>query len=178
MLIMCSLSVNALVGDTFGYRAESLLMIGLDRKSEQVMPFVDVKSEGLRDILREVLHDIKAVCLMEDKPSVIETDIHLKENADLRLDRAKHAISFLPELEKYAKTMNNDPDRGSAQLKDLRLLIDHLKHTYMATSQRLDSMLQHGHITYDLVLRASRSNLKKEKLSTANKKDIHRARSL
>lgn len=37
------------------------------------MPFIDIKSEGLRDILRDVLHDIKAVSLMEDKPSVTET---------------------------------------------------------------------------------------------------------
>ena len=36
------------------------------------MPFIDIKSESLRDILRDVLHDIKAVSLMEDKPSVIE----------------------------------------------------------------------------------------------------------
>lgn len=78
MLSMCSLSVNVLVGDTFGYRAESLLMIGLDRNSEEVISYIDIKSEGLRDILREVLHDIKAVSLMEDKPSVIETDITFK----------------------------------------------------------------------------------------------------
>jgi hypothetical protein len=36
-----------------------------------VTSYIDIKSEDLRDILREVLHDIKAVSLMEDKPSVI-----------------------------------------------------------------------------------------------------------
>lgn len=46
----------------------------LDRNSEEVVPYIDIKSEGLRDILRVVLHDTKAVCLMEDKPSVIETE--------------------------------------------------------------------------------------------------------
>ncbi|EKV12768.1 hypothetical protein PDIG_42040 [Penicillium digitatum PHI26] len=45
----------------------------VDRTSEEVVPVIDIKSEGLRDILRDVLHDIKAVSLMEDKPSVIET---------------------------------------------------------------------------------------------------------
>jgi hypothetical protein len=39
-----------------------------------VTPYIDIKSEGLRDILRVVLHDIKAISLMEDKPSVIETE--------------------------------------------------------------------------------------------------------
>lgn len=38
------------------------------------MPYIDIKSEGLRDILRVVLHEIKAISLMEDKPSVIEKD--------------------------------------------------------------------------------------------------------
>jgi hypothetical protein len=41
-----------------------------------VTPYIDFKSEGLRDILREVLHDIKAISLMEDKPSVIETEYY------------------------------------------------------------------------------------------------------
>ncbi|CAG8184834.1 unnamed protein product [Penicillium nalgiovense] len=45
----------------------------VDRTSKEVVPFIDIKSEGLRDILRDVLHDIKAVSLMEYKPSVIET---------------------------------------------------------------------------------------------------------
>jgi hypothetical protein len=49
-------------------------MKGLDRKSEEVIPYIDIKSEGLRDILRAVLQDVKAISLMEDKPSVIETE--------------------------------------------------------------------------------------------------------
>ena len=46
----------------------------LDRNSEEVVPYIDIKSEGLRDILRVVLHDTKAISLMEDKPSVTETE--------------------------------------------------------------------------------------------------------
>ena len=38
------------------------------------MPYIDIKSEGLRDILRVVLYDVKSISLMEDKPSVIETE--------------------------------------------------------------------------------------------------------
>ncbi|KAJ6061001.1 hypothetical protein N7444_001697 [Penicillium canescens] len=107
----------------------------IDRKSEEVISYVDIKSEGLRDILREVLHEIKAVSMMEDKPSIEQNVL----------------FHFLSELEKYAESLNNNPDRGSAHVKNLHLLIDHLKHTYAATSQRLDSMLLHGHITYDLL---------------------------
>lgn len=45
----------------------------------------------------------------------------------------------------------NNPDSESAGVKNLRFLIDHLKHKYVATSERLDSMLQHKHITFDLL---------------------------
>ncbi|GLI81852.1 hypothetical protein PoHVEF18_010244 [Penicillium ochrochloron] len=46
----------------------------VERNSEEVTPYIDIKSDGLRDILRVVLYDIKAISLMEDKPSVIETE--------------------------------------------------------------------------------------------------------
>lgn len=49
-----------------------ILMLLLDRNSEEVTLYIDIKSEGLRDILRGVLNDIKAISLMEDKPTVIE----------------------------------------------------------------------------------------------------------
>lgn len=46
--------------------------------------------------------------------------------------------------------MDNSSDYESAQA-ELRLLIDHLKHAYAYISQRLESMLQHSHITYNLL---------------------------
>lgn len=46
---------------------------------------------------------------------------------------------------------DNSSDHDSAQTEQLRLLIDHLKQAYASISQRLKSMLQHGHITYDLL---------------------------
>jgi hypothetical protein len=47
--------------------------------------FVDVKSEELRDILREVLKDINTVCLREDKPTVRETFVSGKPGIYLLL---------------------------------------------------------------------------------------------
>ena len=47
--------------------------------------------------------------------------------------------------------MDSSSDHESAHAEHLLLLIDHLKHTYASTLQRLESMLQHGHITYDLL---------------------------
>ncbi|CAG8022568.1 unnamed protein product, partial [Penicillium salamii] len=107
----------------------------VDRTSEEVVPFIDIKSEGLRDILRDVLHDIKAVSLMEDKPSIEQNFL----------------FHFLPELDRCAENMDSSSDHESAHAEHLLLLIDHLKHAYASTLQRLESMLQHGHITYDLL---------------------------
>ncbi|KAJ5033191.1 hypothetical protein NUH16_003107 [Penicillium rubens] len=107
----------------------------VDRTSEEVVPFIDIKSEGLRDILRDVLHDIKAVSLMEDKPSIEQNFL----------------FHFLPELDRCAENMDSSSDHESAHAEHLLLLIDHLKHAYASTLQRLESRLQHGHITYDLL---------------------------
>lgn len=41
-----------------------------DRTSEKQTNHVDIKSEGLRDVLRSVLEDVKGICLREEKPSV------------------------------------------------------------------------------------------------------------
>ncbi|KAJ5267372.1 ATPase AAA-type core [Penicillium angulare] len=107
----------------------------MDRNTEEVAPFVDVMSEGLRDILREVLLDINSISLMEDRPSIEQSVL----------------FHFIPELEGRASNLENGAERGSAHAQHLRLLIDNLKHVYASTSQRLKSMLQHGHITYDLL---------------------------
>lgn len=96
-------------------------------------PYIDIKLEGLRDILRVVLHDIKAISLMEDKPSIEQNIL----------------FHFLPELNKYAEHM--DISECGFPRQHLRLLIDHLEQAYSAVSQRLSSILQHGHITYDLL---------------------------
>ncbi|KAJ6136910.1 hypothetical protein N7497_012162 [Penicillium chrysogenum] len=107
----------------------------VERNSEEVTPYIDIISEGLRDILRVVLHDIKAISLMEDKPS-IEQDV---------------LFHFLPALDRCVADTDNSSYHHSAHTEHLRLLIDHLKQAYASTSHRLESMLQHGHITYDLL---------------------------
>ncbi|KAI2735150.1 hypothetical protein DTO013E5_9491 [Penicillium roqueforti] len=107
----------------------------VDRTSKEIVSFIDIKSEGLRDSLRDVLHDIKAVSLMEIKPSIEQNFL----------------FHFLPELDRCAENMDSSSDHESAHAEHLLLLINHLKHAYASTLQRLESMLQHGHITYDLL---------------------------
>lgn len=42
----------------------------LDKKSMDFTCYIDIKSEGLRDILRTILRDIQIINLNEDKPTV------------------------------------------------------------------------------------------------------------
>ncbi|CAG8147897.1 unnamed protein product, partial [Penicillium nalgiovense] len=87
----------------------------------------------------------------------VETSSDLDDYAEYafvvreRVDRAKRPFHFLPELDRRAENMDNSSDHRSTAAQHLRLLIDHLKQAYAAISQRLESMLQHGHITYDLL---------------------------
>lgn len=94
MLVMYSLSVNVFVCDIFAYNAEALLIVLSERKSEVVTRYVGIKSENLRNILRDLLHDIEAVSLMEGKPSVSERDSISKKNADSSSCPARCAASF------------------------------------------------------------------------------------
>jgi hypothetical protein len=41
-----------------------------DKKDKKLTNYVDIKSEGLRDVLRSVLQDVNGICLREEKPSV------------------------------------------------------------------------------------------------------------
>lgn len=49
---------------------ENELTFKIDRTSLKSTAYVDIKSEGLRDILRIILKDIKWLSLGEDKPAV------------------------------------------------------------------------------------------------------------
>lgn len=42
----------------------------IDKKTLEPTYYVDIKSEGLRDILRTVLGGVRAINLNEDKPAV------------------------------------------------------------------------------------------------------------
>ncbi|OQD79618.1 hypothetical protein PENANT_c047G02271, partial [Penicillium antarcticum] len=84
----------------------------VDRTSKEVVPIIYIKSEGLRDFLRDVLHDIKAVSLADDKPSIEQNVL----------------FHFLPELDGYTEDMDINSDHESAHAEHLLLLIDRLKY--------------------------------------------------
>lgn len=103
------------------------------------MPFIDIKSGGLCDILRDELHDIKAVSLTENKPSVIGIALSSRSTLTWNVDfnQAKYLFHFLSALDGYAEHMDIYLDYGSAHAEHPLLLIDH-KHVYASTLQRLE----------------------------------------
>ncbi|KAJ5989682.1 hypothetical protein N7481_004892, partial [Penicillium waksmanii] len=105
----------------------------VDRNSEEVTLYIDIKLKGLYDILYMVLYGVKAISLVEDKLSIEQ----------------KFLFYFLSELDKYAENSNNSDYEFLCQY--LRLLIDYLKQVYSAILQRLELILQYGYITYDLL---------------------------
>ncbi|KAJ6027953.1 hypothetical protein N7540_003529 [Penicillium herquei] len=107
----------------------------VDRKSEQLTRFIDVKSTQLCDVLRGVLHDVRAVNMIGDKPSVEENIL----------------FHFLPELKNAAKALEMSSDGDRLSLRHLNLLIGWLKEATVSISRDLSSLLEHGQITYDLL---------------------------
>ena len=51
----------------------------LDKATDDAIAYVDIKSEGLRDILRTVLRDVNGICLREDKPTVQSSLVLIKD---------------------------------------------------------------------------------------------------
>lgn len=107
-----------------------ILRTQVDKKTKEPTFHVDVKSEELRDILREVLKDVYGVSLMEDKPSVERNLLY----------------HYLPELESHRRSLQTD-----TSTKHPNLLIDSIKEIYMPTTQRLLPFLEYSEIIYDLL---------------------------
>lgn len=67
--------VRERVGMLCRYQLSEAILMFLDRNSAEVTTYIDLQSEGLRDILRLVLHGLRATSLIEDKPSVYEIGV-------------------------------------------------------------------------------------------------------
>jgi hypothetical protein len=68
---MCLLCERGLVSKNWPLQMILLLNGGiLDRKTKDAISYIDIKSEELRGILREVLKDVHGISLMVDKPTV------------------------------------------------------------------------------------------------------------
>ena len=119
---------------------------GIDKTLDPTY-YVDIKSEGLRDILRTVLRDIRrqACCIALLRPislSLPLTEAQVEQNL---------LYNYLHELESYQGDANTGTTQDATCLKHLDLLVDFIKTTYQSTAQRLLSLLENDEITYDLL---------------------------
>ncbi|PMD21103.1 P-loop containing nucleoside triphosphate hydrolase protein [Hyaloscypha hepaticicola] len=112
----------------------SVMRTRIDRNTKDAISYVDIKSEELRDVLREVLKDVYGISLMVDK-STVERNL---------------LYHYLPELESYRSRILADAAK-TTPIEHLGLLINCVRTIYMPTSQNLLPLLDHGEITYDLL---------------------------
>jgi hypothetical protein len=69
-LITTSLSFAHTLGNILTSIPTSAPNSSLDKETKNQIQYIDIKSSGLRDVLRKVLQDVQGICLHEEMPSV------------------------------------------------------------------------------------------------------------
>ncbi|KAL2056976.1 hypothetical protein ABVK25_002715 [Lepraria finkii] len=103
-----------------------------DEANMHYKTFVDIKSEALRDVLREVLEGINTVSLRGDKPEI----------------RVEVLFHYLTELESRRDKGDQETDQAT---KHLDLLVCYLQKHFASTIQTLPQLIEHNEITFDLL---------------------------
>ncbi|OKL55252.1 hypothetical protein UA08_09481 [Talaromyces atroroseus] len=123
----------------------------IEQKSKVSTTYVDVKAEYLRDILAEILENVRTVSIMEAKPSVSGEATRGVPKINLEQIEQNILFQFLPELEGKLEQIGKSESISPGRFEQLRLLIDHLKQAYAPTMECLGPLLQCEEITYDLL---------------------------
>ncbi|KAI5854058.1 P-loop containing nucleoside triphosphate hydrolase protein [Tricharina praecox] len=98
---------------------------------------IDIKSPEITAVLREILKDVERVSLHEEKPSI---DPSLLFNYHKDIKKVLEDEEALP-----AESQNR------ARIEHLTLLNNYIDADYASVKQRLDPLLEHGEITFDLL---------------------------
>ncbi|EQL37999.1 hypothetical protein BDFG_01016 [Blastomyces dermatitidis ATCC 26199] len=104
-----------------------------EKNSTEPKSYIDIKSEELGNVLRDIFQGLKAVSLESDKPTM-----------DKEL-----LFTCLPKMKSYISS--EWPAASETGLKHLALLIDCIESTYTESSQRLEALCAQQMITYDLL---------------------------
>ncbi|KAK5080458.1 hypothetical protein LTR05_008568 [Lithohypha guttulata] len=105
------------------------------KKDEQRVYYVDIHATGLRDMLCEVLKDVHWVNLKVEK-------LELEQNL---------LYHYLPTLQKYLDKCTQDKTWPQVDREALRYLLCTMKTRTAETTARLQSLLETGRITYELL---------------------------
>ncbi|KAI9769842.1 MAG: hypothetical protein M1840_003836 [Geoglossum simile] len=104
--------------------------ISQDKENKYYTEYMDIKSEGLQNILCEVFKDVSGVSLRGDKPSVHPALL----------------VNFLPQLKAYQTIHSME-----SSIQHLRLLIQYITDHYNAEIKRFNTLLEEGKISFDLL---------------------------
>uniref|UniRef100_A0A093VE36 Putative AAA family ATPase y4kL n=1 Tax=Talaromyces marneffei PM1 TaxID=1077442 RepID=A0A093VE36_TALMA len=105
------------------------------KQTKELIVYVDIKSLGLRDILKEVLKDIRTANLDADRPA-IERDL---------------LYHYLDELKDRQKRLHSQEATPDDAMLHLSKLIQHLEETYAPVVEQLKLLQESQKITWDLV---------------------------
>ncbi|KAL2380542.1 hypothetical protein RJZ90_004516 [Blastomyces dermatitidis] len=104
-----------------------------EKNSTEPKSYIDIKSEELGNVLRDIFQGLKAVSLESDKPTMDQELL----------------FTCLPKMKSYISS--EWPAASETGLKHLALLIDCIESTYTESSQRLEALCAQQMITYDLL---------------------------
>ncbi|EED11723.1 conserved hypothetical protein [Talaromyces stipitatus ATCC 10500] len=105
------------------------------KQSKELIVYVDIKSPELRDILREVLKDIRTANFDADRPA-IERDL---------------LYHYLDELRDYQKRLRSQEAISDDAKLHLSKLMQHLEETYAPVVEQLKLLQESQKITWDLI---------------------------
>ncbi|KAI9692065.1 MAG: hypothetical protein M1812_008540, partial [Candelaria pacifica] len=115
----------------------------LEKKTSKQVFYVNIKSDGLRDVLRVVLRDVHGLSLREDK-------ITLERNL---------LYHYIPKLKAQQSVLEDDIN-NHAKVQPLSLLVEYIRTAYVLTTSRLALLLKNCEITDDLLWALFKPNMK------------------
>ncbi|KAJ9130684.1 AAA family ATPase [Pleurostoma richardsiae] len=115
----------------------------INRRTQQITTFFDIKSPFLRDILREVYQDYRSVSLADSAPSIEQSMLfHVREELKSRHRRLEH------------------DSKDTATEQHLGLFVDYIEAAFQPIDERLSVLLAKDEITYDLIWALFKPNAK------------------
>lgn len=115
-----------------------------DWRNKYLETVVDIKSRPLRDALADVMHNVKGVSLVTEKPEV---------DPNLLFLYLEEFRAYMKKLKRKARTEKKSKARKQAATKaaHLKVLIKYLDTDYAETKKTLYPLLESKMITFDLL---------------------------
>lgn len=124
--------------------------LSLDKNTKVMTPYIDVESELLRGLLKDVLKNIGTIFFCKRKLSVSYSVRYIDQLLTLvKIDR-NFLYTALDILES-CQSWNAIAPLELPEIEHLGLLVDYLKSAYVNTTHRLLQLISKNLITYDLL---------------------------